>query len=175
MTTGTIGTRAVRGRPGFMARWRGAAWVVVLVAEIGLLAWCAMAALAPGLLAGPGGVPILQAGYEGFTGASWNELVATAPKTADYVNLLFRMFGTYGVAFSLAAIAVAATSYRRGEGWAWWTLLVGNSIAWISAMAYDQIVHAVGPFETTEYLGLAAIYACLAVTAPFGSPTRTTH
>ena len=63
---------------------------------------------------------------------------------------------------------MAATGFRRGEGWAWWAILVGNSIAWISAMAYDQIVRAVGPFELTEYLGLAAIYGCLAVTAPFG-------
>jgi hypothetical protein len=33
-------------------------------------------------------------------------------------------------------------------------------------MAYDQIVRAVGPFELTEYLGLAVVIAALAVTAP---------
>jgi hypothetical protein len=32
-------------------------------------------------------------------------------------------------------------------------------------MVYDQVVGAIGPFELSEYLGLAAIYACLAVTA----------
>jgi hypothetical protein len=32
---------------------------------------------------------------------------------------------------------------------------------------YDQVVGAVGPFELSEYLGLAAIYGSLAITAPF--------
>jgi hypothetical protein len=148
-----------------MARWRGVAWLVILIADVGLLAWAAMAALAPERLSGPGSTPILTAGYESFTGGSWQELVATSPKTADYITLLFRMYGIYGVAFSLLAIAIAANGFRRGERWAWWALLVGNTITYVGAMAYDQIVGAVGPFELTEYLGLAVVYGSLAVTA----------
>ena len=148
-----------------MARWRGVAWLAILIADVGLLAWAAMAALAPERLSGPGSTPILTAGYEGFTGGSWQELVATSPKTADYMTLLFRMYGICGVSFSLLAIAIAANGFRRGERWAWWALLVGNTITYVGAMTYDQIVGAVGPFELTEYLGLAVIYGSLAVTA----------
>jgi hypothetical protein len=154
------GTRA-------MARWRGVAWLVIVIADAGLLAWGAMAALVPERLPGPGSTPILTAGYEGFTGGSWQQLAATSPKTAEYTTLLFRMFGIYGVAFSLLAIAIAANGFRRGERWAWWALLVGNTIAFGAAMVYDQVVGAVGPFELSEYLGLAAIYGSLAITAPF--------
>jgi uncharacterized membrane protein YhaH (DUF805 family) len=150
-----------------MARWRRAAWVVILIADVGLLAWCAMAALAPERLSGPGSTPILTAGYEGFTGGSWQDLVATAPKTAEYTTLLFRMYGIYGVGLSLLAIAIAAKGFRRGERRAWWALLVGNTIGYGAAMLYDQVVGAVGPFELSEYLGLAAIYGSLAITAPF--------
>jgi len=64
----------------------------------------------------------------------------------------------------LLAIAIAVTGFRRGERWAWWSLLIGNTITFVSAMSYDQIVRAVGPFELTEYIGLAAIYGSLAVT-----------
>jgi hypothetical protein len=64
------------------------------------------------------------------------------------------------------AVAVAATAFRRGERWAWWGLLIGNALTYVGAMTYDQIVQAVGPFELTEYLGLAVIIAALAVTAP---------
>jgi hypothetical protein len=149
-----------------MARWRRVAWLVILVADAGLLAWCAMAALAPERLSGPGSTPILTAGYEGFTGGSWQDLVATAPKTAEYTTLLFRMYGIYGVALSLLVIAIAANGFRRGERWAWWALLVGNTIGYGAAMVYDQVVGAVGPFELSEYLGLAAIYGTLAITAP---------
>jgi len=149
-----------------MARWRGAAWLVVVIADVGLLAWSAGAALLPTRLPGPGSAPILPAGYEGYTGGSGQQLVATSPKTAGYITLVFRMYGIYIVAFSLLAIVIAATAYRRAERWAWWTLLIGNTIAWVSAMTYDQIVGAIGPFELTEYLGLALIYGSLALTAP---------
>jgi hypothetical protein len=147
-----------------MAGWRRVAWVVILIADVGLLAWAAMAALAPERLPGPGSTPILTAGYEGFTGGSWQDLVATSPKTAEYTTLLFRMYGIYGVGLSLLAIAIAATGFRRGERWAWWALLVGNTVGYGAAMVYDQVVNAVGPFELTEYLGLAAIYGSLAIT-----------
>jgi hypothetical protein len=79
-----------------------------------------MAALVPERLLGPASTPILAAGYEGFTGAAWQDLAATAPNTAEYMTLLFRMFGIYGVALSLLAIATAANGFRRGGRWAWW-------------------------------------------------------
>lgn len=149
------------------ARWRGVAWLVVVIADVGLLAWGAGAALLPDRLPGPGFEPILPAGFEGYTGGSWQQLTAASPETAGYITLVFRMYGIYIVAFSLLAIAIAATAYRRGDRWAWWALLVGNTIAWVSAMTYDQIVGAIGPFELTEYLGLALVWGALAVTAPF--------
>jgi hypothetical protein len=149
-----------------MARWRGVAWLVILIADVGLLAWGAGAALLPERLPGPGSAPILPAGYEGYTGGSWQHLTAVSPKTAGYITLVFRMYGIYIVAFGLLAIAIAATAYRRGDRWAWWALLVGNTIAYVSAMTYDQIVGAIGPFELTEYLGLALIYGSLALTVP---------
>jgi hypothetical protein len=155
-----------------VARWRRAAWLVILIGDVGLLAWCAMAALAPEHLVGPGSRPILAAGYEGFTGGSWQHIVATSPRAADYMTLLFRMYGVYGMGLSVLAIAIAANGFRRGERWAWWALLVGNTIGYGAAMVYDQVVRAVGPFELTEYLGLALIYGSLVVTAPFRGSRR---
>jgi MFS family permease len=160
-----ITTRAI-------GRWRRVAWILILIADVGLLAWTAMAALLPERLLGPGSTPILPAGYEGFTGYSWQELVATTPKAADYATLLFRMYGMYGIALSVLAIAIGATAFRRGEAWAWWALLIGNTIAYVGAMTYDQVVRAVGPFELLEYVGLALIYGSLAVTAPFRRSDR---
>jgi hypothetical protein len=149
-----------------MKSWRHVAWILVLIADIGLLAWGAMAALAPEHLLGPGGGPILPAEYEGFTGYSWPALTNTSPMATRFMTLVFRMYGTYGVAFTLMAIAISVTAFRHGDRWAWWALLVGNTLAFVAAMTYDQIVRAVGPFELTEYLGLAAVYVALTVTVP---------
>src|SRR6185436_4500241 len=118
-------------------------------------------------LGGPHGMPILPAGYEGYTGSSWQALLATAPPTAGYIAVLFRVYAAYVVAFGLLATAVTVTAFRRGDAWAWWALLVTNPLAYGSAMAYDWTVGAIGPFELTEYLGLAAVLAALAITTPF--------
>jgi hypothetical protein len=147
--------------------WRQVAWILILIADAGLLAWGGMGALAPEHLLGPGSAPILNAEYEGFTGYSWSELAGTSPMTAGFMTILFRMYGTFNVAFALMAIAITATAFRRGDGWAWWALLIGNTLAFVAAMTYDRTVSAIGPFEMTEYLGLGAIYLALAVTAPF--------
>ena len=158
-----------------MMRLRRVGWLLMLLADAGLLVWGAMAVLAPGRLPGPGSVPILTAGYEGFTSRSWSELVDTAPATAAFITVLFRVYGAYIVAFGLLAIAVTATAFRRGDRWAWWALLVGNTIAYGSAMTYDLTMGAIGPFEMSEYLGIAAVYGALAMTAPFlaeGRPRR---
>lgn len=146
---------------------RRVAWILILVVDAAYVVWGAMAAGFPDRLLGPGGVPILPAGYEGFSGGSWAELVSTSPRTAGYIAVLFRMYGLYNVVFGLMAIAITLTAFRRGESWAWWALLVGNTIALVSAMRYDWIVNAIGPFELSEYLGLAMIYGALAATAPF--------
>lgn len=155
-----------------MKQARRFAWLVMLIADAGLLAWGAMAALAPDHLLGPGSRPILAAGYEGFTGRSWQELMTTSPAAAVFMRVLFRVYGAYVVAFGLLAGAVAATAFRRGDPWSWWALLAGNTIALVSAMTYDWTVGAIGPFELTEYLGLAMVWGALAVTAPFGTSAR---
>ena len=146
---------------------RNVACVLILIADGGCAAWGAMAAALPDLLIGPGGTPILTAGYEGFSKNSWSALAQTSPATASYIVLLFRMYGVFNVIFALMAMAIAVTAFRRGEPWAWWTLLASNTVAFVAAMTYDWTVHAIGPFEMTEYVGLAFIYGALAVTAPF--------
>jgi hypothetical protein len=149
--------------------------ILILIVDIGYIAWGAGAALSPDHLLGPGGRAILPAGYEGYSGGSWSDLAGASPLSAGYMTMLFRMYGIYNVLFGLMASAIAVTAFRRGESWAWWTLLVGNTVALVSAMTYDKTVNAIGPFELTEYLGLAMIWAALAVSASFrgsGRPVR---
>src|SRR5262245_20081339 len=94
------------GRALAMTRRRRIAWILMLIVDVGLVAWGAMAAASPDRLTGPGGTPILTAGYEGFTHGSWSELAATAPMTAEYIGVLFRMYGVFNVAFGLMASAI---------------------------------------------------------------------
>lgn len=151
---------------------RRIAWILILIVDVGYMAWGAGAALSPDHLLGPGGKAILPAGFEGYTGGSWSELAGASPLTAGYMAVLYRMYGIYNVLFGFMGSAIAVTAFRRGERWAWWVLLVGNSVALLSAITYDSVVQAIGPFELTEYLGLALVWGALAVTAPFGAARR---
>ena len=153
-------------------RRRRVALILILIVDVGYIAWGAGAAASPDHLLGPGGKAILPAGYEGYSGGSWSELAGTSPLVAGYMTVLYRMYGLYNVLFGLMGSAIAITAFRRGERWAWWALLVGNTIALVSAIRYDWIVNAIGPFELTEYLGLVLIWGALAVTAPFGEARR---
>ena len=148
---------------------RNIAWTLILIVDVGYIVWGAGAAVLPDHLLGPGGKAILPAGYEGYSGGSWSEL---APPITGYMTVLYRMYGIYNVLFGLLGSAIAVTAFRRGEVWAWWALLVGNTIALVSATRYDWIVNAIGPFELTEYFGLVLVWGALAVTAPFGAAGR---
>lgn len=142
---------------------RQRAWLLIVIADAGLLAWGAMAALAPERLLGPGGVPIITAEYANYTGSSIAALTAAAPKAPAFITVVFRVYGSYVVSYGLLAMFVAATAFRRGERWAWWALLLTNTLAWGAAMRFDWVMQAIGPFELTEYLGLALIYAALII------------
>ena len=91
---------------------RQIAWILVLIVDAGLVVWGAMAAAWPDHLLGPSGVPILQAGYEGFSNGSWSALASTSPMTARYIELLFRMYGVFNVAFGLMMRRTPAAEIR---------------------------------------------------------------
>jgi len=73
------------------------------------------------------------------------------------MTVLYRLYGVYCVLFGFMSGVIALTAFRRGEHWAWWVLLVGNTVALVAAMTYDKTVNAIGPFEVTEYIGLALV------------------
>ena len=106
---------------------RQVAWSLILLVDLAYVAWGAAAAISPEHLPGPAGKAILPAGYEGYSGGSWVELAGTSPLTAGYMVVLYRLYGIYCVLFGLMGSAIAVTAFRRGESWAWWTLLAGNT------------------------------------------------
>jgi len=150
---------------------RQVAWILILIVDAAYIAWGAAVALAPDHVLGPGGKAILPAGFEGYSSGSWSALVADAPASAGYMAVLYRLYGMYCVLFGVMGSMITLTAFRRGERWAWWTLLVANTVALLSAMTYDKLVNAIGPFEVTEYLGLLLVWAAFAITAPRRSAT----
>src|SRR4030095_15390731 len=94
---------------------RQIAWLLILIVDVAYVVWGAMAAVMPEGLAGPGGKAILPAGYEGYSGGSWSELLRTSPMTAKYMIVLFRTYGIHCVVVGLMGSGIAVTAFRRRE------------------------------------------------------------
>jgi hypothetical protein len=152
-------------RAAIMTR-RQIAWTLILVVDAAYILWGGAVAIAPDHVLGPGGKAILPAGFEGYSSGSWSALITASPMSAGYMAVLYRLYGVYCVLFGFMGSMITVTAFRRGERWAWWALFVGNTVALLAAMTYDKLVNAIGPFELTEYLGLALVWAAFAITAP---------
>jgi len=79
------------------------AWVVLLLADTGIVLYGVLAVATPSLL---------TAGYERYSGTSWASLVAQAPQTAAYLLLIYRMVGGLNVALGITLIAIVVELKR---------------------------------------------------------------
>jgi hypothetical protein len=143
-------------RPPRPSRLGRVAWVVILVADAGIVLYGVLAVATPSLL---------TAGYESYSGTSWASLVARAPDTAAYLLLVYRMVGGLNVALGITLLAIIVGPFRRGERWAWFTVLGGNVLGFGVPMTYDQITGAIGFFEVLEFVAIAAVLVALALSA----------
>lgn len=90
------------------------AWIVLLV--VGAISL--LIGLGDFIFAGNGD-PALVAS---MTGTPWTELMVTNPRTANLVNLLSRILGAWLIGFSILAVGISVTGYRKGDRWAWYAL-----------------------------------------------------
>jgi hypothetical protein len=90
------------------------AWTVLLVVS----ALSLLIGLGDFILAGNGDPALV----ESMTGTPWAEVKATNPHMASLVNLLTRILGAWLIGFSVLALGVSVTAYRKGDRWAWYAL-----------------------------------------------------
>lgn len=105
--------RAVAGR----SRSRGArtsAWVLLLLDAL-LVAFTSLFWLVQGRFFD---TSVNQA----ISGHDWTASEVLLPGMERLVSSVVRLAGAFGVAFGVLAMSIAATSYRRGEAWAWYAL-----------------------------------------------------
>lgn len=143
---------------GHLPRRLSVAWIVVAIADLGVLAYGILALLDP---------VMMTAGFETFTDGIWSRFAVEQPVAADFILIGFRLIGAFNIIAGLLLIAIAAMAFREGERWSWWALLVGNTLAIGSPIVYDRAVGYIGAFEILEYVALLAVYAALAATWSF--------
>lgn len=138
---------------------RRLAVVAVAVIDFSVVAWGVLAVADP---------EVLTSGFETYTGEQWGRFAGRAA-AAEFLLIAFRLMGALNVAVGLILLIVATTGFRMGHRWAWWTLLIGNTLAIGAPIVYDRTVGFIRVFEVLEYVALAVVYGALAATRVDGS------
>ncbi len=100
------------------------AWKIMLVPNFAVLLFGLVFTFIPDVM--------LSSGFESFTGQSWSAFVSASPKTADWILLTAgRMFGVHILVIAILLFAITLTSFRRGERWSWYALLISSSLGMI--------------------------------------------
>jgi hypothetical protein len=61
---------------------------------------------------------------ESLTGIPWEELQASSPAEASFINFMVRAGGVHLLVMGLLCISVVLNGFRRGQRWAWYTMWV---------------------------------------------------
>jgi hypothetical protein len=132
------------------------AWVILLA--VGLL-WVVVGIVA---VFQPEGIG--ETDVQSVTNMSWSELKASSPAAANFVNFVYGQSGLHGIHAAFFVIVIALTGYRRGEKWAWYTMVSVPvylvSGAFFAAIFIGDISQTLSfiPITTITLLGLLLPY-----------------
>jgi len=83
---------------------------------------------------------------------------------ATFYIITKKMIGIMLCAIAISIVIITHYGYKKGEKWAWYTLLVVGGIPWITFIAYKIIIGYIGVSMITFALG-ATLYA-VGITLP---------
>jgi len=137
------------------------AWIVLLV--VGAISL--LIGLGDFILAGNGDPALV----ESMIGTPWAEVTATSPRTANLVDLLSRILGAWLIGFSILAVGISVTAYRKGDTWAWyalWALPLTFALIFVAFLAAGRVPGAPMPPALFSAPGLFLLSA-LGLLLPF--------
>ncbi len=67
-----------------------------------------------------------ELGMKEFTGLAPEELRTLNPNLFPWIGFVFKSWSAFIIGSSILTMGIAVTAYRRGEKWAWFTLLIGH-------------------------------------------------
>ncbi len=140
-------------------------WASIALADFGVLLYGILALAMP---------ESLTPGYEAFTGRSWAGLVASDPRMAEFLLVLFRLLGALNVAAGLAGLLITVIPFRSGARWSWFAVLAVNAVAYGAQITYDQVVGAIGVPEVLERVAIVVVLLALGLSfRQVAGPQRT--
>ena len=85
--------------------------------------------------------------FAAFTGQTYREYLASNPHHAEIYLITKRLIGVEMLPTSVLTILITQKSYRRGEKWSWYALLIAGIAVWGSLIGYRIAIGYFG-FDT---------------------------
>jgi hypothetical protein len=75
--------------------------------------------------------------YEGFTGSTWSDYIASNPVAASLFRLQVTQTGWYIFTLGVMAVIITVLFYRKGDKRSWYILLILTLMGWGGSLVYD--------------------------------------
>ena len=104
--------------------------------------------------------------FGSYTGQPYTDFLISNPKPAELWLFTKRLIGIERLVTSLLIIFITQKSFRKGEKWSWYALLIAGVLTWGSLIGYRV---AIGYVESvgiaTPVVGLVLLFIGLALPA----------
>jgi hypothetical protein len=104
--------------------------------------------------------------YAGYTGETLSDALAGHSKPAELWLITQRLVGVELVAISLLMIFITQRSYRKGEKWSWFALLIAGGVMWGSLIGYKAVTGYFDPTLSSATFIIGAIVFIIAISLP---------
>lgn len=95
--------------------------------------------------------------FEVFTGITYNVYLATDPIYAQIYIITKKLIGFIFLACGIFVLFINHKSYRKGERWSWFALLLGGSIPWATFIIYKIFIGYYGGSMFIFVIGAALL------------------
>lgn len=103
--------------------------------------------------------------FKWYTGQSYSSYLASNPDFAEIYIITKKLIGFILLGNGVLVIFITQKSYRKGEKWAWYALLIAGSITWGTFIIYKIYIGYLGGSMITFVTGATLLILGLAFPA----------
>lgn len=96
--------------------------------------------------------------FEAYVGTPYSDYLTIDRSFAELYIITKKMVGIMLCGIAISIVIITHYGYKKGEKWAWFTLLVVGGIPWITFIVYKIIIGYIGVSMITFAIGVV-LYA----------------
>jgi hypothetical protein len=104
--------------------------------------------------------------FGGYTGQPLSEAIAGGSKAAELWLITQRMIGVIFLPVSILMVFITLNSYKKGEKWSWFALLIAGTLVWGGLIGYKITTGYFDPNPSSLTFIIGAILFVVGIAVP---------